>query len=88
MILQVLYKGLKNKRYGVKYKNIRAFLKGFNDYSENLLNRIKYIRYIVTLSVLSLSNNVLPYNTVCDKEEFFHPSNLQSLLSKALIFPH
>ena len=38
MILQVLYKGLKNKRYGVKYKNIRAFLKGFNDYSENLLN--------------------------------------------------
>ena len=32
----------------------------------------------------SLSNNVLPYNRVCDKEEFANSSNLQSMLFKVL----
>ena len=31
-----------------------------------------------------LSNNVLPYNRVCDKEEFFNSSNLQPILFKVL----
>ena len=32
----------------------------------------------------SLSNNVLPYNRVCDKEDLVNSSNLQSVLFKVL----
>ena len=32
----------------------------------------------------SLSNNVFPYNRVCDKEELLNSSNLQSILLKVL----
>ena len=32
----------------------------------------------------SLSNNVLPYNRVCDKEDLVNSSNLQSILFKVL----
>ena len=32
----------------------------------------------------SLSNNVLPYNRVCDKEDLVNSSNLQSILFKML----
>ena len=37
------------------------------------------------MSVLfSLSNNVLPYNRVCDKEDLVNSSSLQSILFKVL----
>ena len=32
----------------------------------------------------SLSNNVLPYNRVCDKEDLVNSSNLQSMLLTVL----
>ena len=32
----------------------------------------------------SLSNNVLPYKRVCDKEDLVNSSNLQSILFKVL----
>ena len=32
----------------------------------------------------SLSNNVLPYNRVCDKEDLVNSSSLQSILFKVL----
>ena len=36
------------------------------------------------MSVFFLSNNVLPYNRVCDKKDLVNSSNLQSTLFKVL----
>ena len=40
---------------------------------------------LLSMSVFfSSSNKVLPYNRICDNEEFFNSSNLQSILFKVL----
>ena len=36
------------------------------------------------MTVFFLSNNVLPYNRLCDKEDLVNSSNLQSTLFKVL----
>ena len=53
--------------------------------SSNLLVDKMYSAVALRMRVFfSLSNNVFPYNRVCDKEDLVNYSNLQSILFKML----
>ena len=56
-------------------------IRGFSNLSVDKIYSIVVLRMRV---FFSLSNNVLPYNRVCDKENLVNSSNLQSILFKVL----
>ena len=56
-------------------------MRGSSDLSVDKMYSVVALRMRV---FFSLSNNVLPYNRVCDKEDLVNSSNLQSILFKML----
>ena len=56
-------------------------IRGFSNLSVDKIYSIVVLRMRV---FFSLSNNVLPYNRFCDKEDLVNSSNLQSILFKVL----
>ena len=57
------------------------YVRGSSNLSVDKIYSIVALRMRV---FFSLSNNVLPYNRVCDKEDLVNSSNLQSILFKVL----
>ena len=56
------------------------YLRGSSNLSVDNICSIVALR----MRLFSLSNNVLPYNKVCDKEDLVNSSTLQSILFKVL----